>query len=197
MRGALTPAMFYGEVVLASMFIPFLTRRSGLFRLTAGAVLATGLLDAVVTAQVIAAFGDVVPRILRFPFLSLTRSVEVSQFIQRIDPVPISVWGVTWFLKTGVLLYVASLGLAEWLNLRDYRPTALPWGAVAVAGSLWVAGNIVELAAFFRPEVYVPYPAVPILVIPLLLVVVDRLRFRAKTRASEEAAAPEAGASEP
>lgn len=48
------------------------------------------------------------------------------------------------FMKITVCLYAFVLGLAQWLNLKDYKPIAMPAGLLMLALSTYVYENYTD-----------------------------------------------------
>ncbi|MFZ5989175.1 MAG: hypothetical protein ACOYWZ_18935 [Bacillota bacterium] len=77
---------------------------------------------------------------------------------------------VAGIIKVGICVYAASVGIAELLNLDDYKPFVIPISTFAVVLSIWVYGSLMEMMQW-ASEVW-PYYSIPFqIVIPSILMV--------------------------
>jgi len=83
------------------------------------------------------------------------------------------VWILGVLVKVALFYYVFTLGSAQWLNLKDYKPLVLPAGVILVAMSVLMFANLQELSGFMKPYIATPYTLIFILVIPVILLLID------------------------
>ncbi|MEK5482125.1 GerAB/ArcD/ProY family transporter [Viridibacillus sp. FSL R5-0888] len=77
-----------------------------------------------------------------YPSYELTKKINIGNFVQRIEGLMASLWVITLYFKTTLYFYASVLGMAQILNLKDYRPLTLPLGMIAVVLSLVIYPNV-------------------------------------------------------
>ena len=123
------------------------------------------VLVAVITIAVI---GAEVGARTTFPTLTLIRSIEVSEFLQRAEALLIFSWGFGLFISVSTYLYSGASGISILTGLNDYRPLVWPMSIVWVFLSIHGFEDIFILNSFLQPKVFVPY-GILMLVFPLIL----------------------------
>lgn len=114
-----------------------------------------------------------------FPSYVLAKKIQLGGFIERIESLIAIIWFITVFYKTLLYFYGAVLGLAQTLELKDYRPLTLPMGMILVVLSLIVFPNTIY-AAKWDSRTWVSYSLTYCLLLPLLLLLVGILRKKKK-----------------
>ena len=170
---ALTPTTLMGETVALTMLYPLLRDQKHAGRAALGAAAGSGLLALFSSAAVVALFGDERSHLLTFPFLELVRNIQVAEIIQRLESLVITVWVVIWFLKTGLFLLLAAMGLAQWLDLSDHRGLVSPLAAWVAIIAISQSTTQLQFVSFFRPDVYFPYAGIFTIALPALLLVLS------------------------
>ncbi|MEC0276128.1 GerAB/ArcD/ProY family transporter [Peribacillus frigoritolerans] len=110
-----------------------------------------------------------------YPSYALARKINVGNFIQRIEVIMAIMWFITIYFKMVIYFYASVIGLAQTLNLKDYKPLTLPLGVISVSLSLIIHPNVAQSATFDK-EVWPLYVSVYGLVLPLLLLAVNGFR---------------------
>lgn len=110
-----------------------------------------------------------------YPGYELAKRINVGDFIQRIEGLMAALWIIALYFKATLYFYASVLGIAQILNLKDYRPLTIPLGMVVVVLSLVIYPNVVyqqnwnaTTGLFFSFSIGV--------FLPLLLVVVYAIR---------------------
>jgi len=173
-KGAYLQALFFGETIVMAMFIPYLNIPQKARRSSIIAVFVIGLLGVCMMIGVVAIFGIQVAR-LNYPFMSLARYISVADFLERMDPLIVFMWIGGVFVKIAVFHYCAVLALAQWLNLKDYRPLAVPVGVIMVVFSIILWENILELTGYIEKILSIPYLIVET-GIPSVLLITAKLK---------------------
>lgn len=166
---------FTGEVVLALMLFPFVQDREAVAR--DGALTIIGLGAAMQIG--VLAIGLYTPEVaakMVFPALEMVRGVSLGKLISHLDVLIMGVWIGGIFIKLAVLYYAAVLGLAQWLGLEDYRPLVAPTGVLLVAFSLLAYRTQGEYYTTALMEVFPGQALIHEFCLPLLLLLVARLR---------------------
>ncbi|MBD3919144.1 endospore germination permease [Paenibacillus sp. PR3] len=113
-----------------------------------------------------------------FASYSLAKKISVAQFL-RVDAFMAIIWLIALFFKAAISYYGASVALAETLGIRRYRVLILPLGMLVMWLSIIVYQNIVEFLNF-TPAIWSLFCICFVIVLPMLLIVIDRLRFGSK-----------------
>lgn len=169
LSAALTVLAFpFGEKVLFLMILPRLQRARDPGRPVLAAMLGAMLVLTIVHVFNVAVLGPHLMVSSLFPTLEMIRTIEVAEFLTRLDPLFVAVWVATGFIKIAVCMYVTVRALAEWAKVRDYRPLTLPIGAIMAVLSVLLFDNSSQLTTFFLtiwPVYSVPFQVL----MPLLL----------------------------
>lgn len=112
-----------------------------------------------------------------YPSYELTQRINVGDFVQRIEGLMATLWMITLYIKTSLYFYASVLGIAQILNLKDYRPLTLPLGMIAVVLSLVIYPNIIYQQNIDQTTL-LSFSLSMGLFLPLLLVVVYAIRKR-------------------
>ncbi|PAB56350.1 GerAB/ArcD/ProY family transporter [Anaeromicrobium sediminis] len=110
-----------------------------------------------------------------FPSYALAKKINIGNIIQRIEAIIAIIWFITTFYKMLLHFYGATLGLAQILNLKDYRPLTLPLGMILVVLSLVVFPNV-TYAGIWNTTTWLPYVLTYGFFLPLLLLIVSLFR---------------------
>jgi spore germination protein KB len=167
LQGSIHPASWFGEVILMASFYPTLNvKKNGKKALINSFTLAVILLMAT-DIYAIAAFSTLTQSFI-YSVFHLARIISVADFFERIDPAFMSVWVAGIFGKI-CLFYLAFVqGLAEWLNLSDYRMMIVPTGILLSLTSISFFANTSELVQFLT-YIWPPYSFLFEFFIPILL----------------------------
>ncbi|HHV79931.1 MAG TPA: endospore germination permease [Firmicutes bacterium] len=176
-KGAAMPSGWMGEIVLFSMFIPYLNKPREACRVAVLSILIIGIFMVSVTVGILLVFGPDVSSSWIFPVFMAIRAISIANFLERVESVVIGIWVFMGFAKIGVLYYAAVLGSAQWLGLKDYRPLVAPVGIVLL-GLAFLCPNIIDLLDFLA-RAFPPYALIVFeLGIPLILLGASLIRGR-------------------
>ncbi|MGQ9825123.1 MAG: GerAB/ArcD/ProY family transporter [Desulfotomaculales bacterium] len=156
LKGAAAPASWLGEVAVFAMLIPYLDNPGKAPRAAAAAILGSGFFLLVSIFEALLIFGPETADAWVYPVFNAVRIVSLANFLERLESVVMAVWMLGGFVKVGVFCYAAVLGSAQLFGLKDYRPLALPAGAIVVALSILLNENTAELLSFLS-LVWPPY----------------------------------------
>jgi spore germination protein KB len=175
-KGAVMPTAWMGEIVTMAVLIPCLNKAEEAYKVAVTATLITGLILCASFVADIAIFGPQVSAGWLFPGLNAARMVHLANFLERLDPVVMAIWVAGVLVKMSIFYWVATLGAAQWLELKDYKPLVLPVGVILLALSIMVHESILGLFTFLG-TFWGPYALTLFQVgIPLLLLIVAVLR---------------------
>ncbi len=115
---------------------------------------------------------------LTIPFYNISNQIHIGRYIQRIEAILIVIWGYVSMVKVSLLLYVLTDIFSDTFRLHDRKPLALPFALIVFTVSLLppdlptsieIESTLIRLWAWF-----------PTMVLPLIILIVDRLRNRGK-----------------
>ncbi|MEC2078543.1 endospore germination permease [Metabacillus fastidiosus] len=117
-----------------------------------------------------------------YPSYALAKMANIGNFMQRIEAIVAFIWIITIYFRVIVYFYLAVIGLAQTLNLKSYRPLTLPLGIILVVISLIVHSNTAHFIEY-NSKIWVPYISIYGLFLPLLLLIIAKIR---KKKAKEQ-----------
>ena len=174
--GALTATGFpFAETVLFTMIIPYVSPARGAKRAVLLGILIGGLFLAIIILRTILVLGPAATARFWYSALEAVKMIDIFNIIQRIESMVIIVWIGFGFIKITVCLYAFVLGLAQWLNLKDYKPIAMPAGLLMLALSTYVYESYTEEAAF-AAKIWFPYAILITFILPLAMLIVAWIR---------------------
>lgn len=176
LHGAFIIAARTTEVLFVAMLIPYLNRPRAAKKAVVLGMLLISMYLVIMSAATIANFGVEQARSRVFPFFSLVRLISIGNFLERIDAVLLGIWVLGAYTKTAIYYYLAVLGAAQLLNLKDYRPIVLPVGAIAASLSILQARSLVEFQEFTLYKTYTWYVLFFVMALPLFLLLVAVVR---------------------
>jgi spore germination protein KB len=165
----------FAETIVFSMILPYINEPQKTKRTFILGGLAGGLLLTMVILRTIGVLGQVATARLWYSAIDGVRMINLFDFIQRVESVIIINWVFFIFIKITVCFYAFVLGLAQWLNLKDYKLLVLPAGVLMMALSILLHVNYLELASF-AAKTWTPYTLFIAFIIPLVIFVVDKIR---------------------
>ncbi len=168
----------FAETILFAMVFPYLNRQHACRKPSLLALLVSGIIMLSILVQNIGAFGEYLAS-LAFPRLSAVKLIMVGNFIERIEAFLLGFWIIGGLIKVGVCLFGFVLGLAQLLNLKDYRPLILPSTVLMIVIAQISYANTFEMLDF-AVNIY-PFYAFPIqVVLPLLMLAIAMIKGKKK-----------------
>lgn len=110
-----------------------------------------------------------------YPSYILAKRISFGDFIERIEALMAALWIMAIYFKMVLYFYVSVIGMAQILNLKDYRPLTYPLVMIAVALSLVILPDIVYQKEWERTT-SVSFSLSIGLLIPLILVAIYTIR---------------------
>lgn len=150
--GVVTPGSWFGETTVILMLMPFILAadQPRMVKFNLLAVLILFLVLQLVVVAAVGQFGAAGAAFRLFPTLALARHVDIPvlPIFSRQDAVFMAFWTAGMVFKLTTFFYAGTLGLAQWLNLKDYRPLILPLAVVITALSFQAWVDVTELKSF-------------------------------------------------
>ena len=139
---------FAGKAVLfMALWLPCLNEIQKGYRASIiGITIATILLTLVVIFT-IGVLGPDSTLTATFPLFSLSRLILVAEFLRGFEGILTIIWLPASFMKVTIFFYPGVVGLAQWLNLKEYKPLVLPMAVIAVGLSM-IPENLEQLNQF-------------------------------------------------
>ncbi len=110
-----------------------------------------------------------------YPTYVLVKRISLADFLERLEAAIATLWIITIFYKIALYFYGAVLGLAQTLNLKDYRPLTLPMAILLIVFSLIIYPNIVY-ASVWNSSTWLSLVLTFGLFLPLLLLIMAIIR---------------------
>jgi spore germination protein KB len=174
LKGALVLQIWFGELAIAWFLLPFVSDRENAKKtlwITFGAIVLTLLLSNWVTLLLL---GDLTGG-YSYAFLILARYIDLAEFLTHLEALFMAIWVLGAFVKVCVFFYITTLGAAEWMALRDYRPIVFPIGLLLTLFSIWGAANYQEMTHALSTST-IPLAFTMFIIVPALLYAIGRIR---------------------
>ncbi|MEK4508445.1 GerAB/ArcD/ProY family transporter [Paenibacillus sp. FSL K6-2524] len=165
------------EPIILSMLFPSVqhTEKNGKALFTG--VLIGGFIMVVITILTILVLGTQTVS-FAYPSYALAKLIRLGDFLVRIEIIMAVIWFITIFVRLALLFYISIVGIAQVLNLKDYRSLTFPIALLLVPLSLLAFPN----AAYFQEftPIWTIHALVMGFIFPLLLWLIDILKGRGK-----------------
>ncbi|CQR48303.1 Spore germination protein YndE [Paraliobacillus sp. PM-2] len=147
LKGALIPSQWFNEFILISFFLPYLNRNGK--GLKWGIIAVTLVMITLVISNLFSLllFGDLTP-FFTYPFMDAARYISIADFLQHVESIIMALWVTGMFIKISVFYYAVVIGVAQWLDLTNYRPIVFPIGFLLVVVSIWSTPSLQKLIDF-------------------------------------------------
>ncbi len=165
---ALTPAALGNQNLVLGVLVPTLTTPRKAIPSAALAALLSGIVLILSTITVVGVLGPKIGSSSLFPFFLMTKAIEISRFVERIEALVVIAWGLGIFINLSVFLYCGARGISQLARIRDYRPLIGPMAIFWIILSIHTYDDFLDLIKFFQPRVFFPY-SITITVLPYLL----------------------------
>ncbi|PEZ74708.1 endospore germination permease [Bacillus sp. AFS017274] len=119
-----------------------------------------------------------------YPSYAIARRINVGGFIQRIEAVMAIMWFISMYFKLIFYFYAAITGLAQTLNVKDYRPLTLPLGMIMVVMSVTLHPDILDYNQYNK-GIFMVHASTYGLFLPLLLLGISAFRKKEETKQNE------------
>lgn len=163
------------ELVILLMIFPFVSKPEQAGKAFLMGTFIGGMILVLLTALCLLVLGaDFTGRQL-YPSYTLAKTINIADFLQRIEAIVAGMWFITIFFKLAICFYASALGLGQILRLKEIRPLYLPLGMILVVYSLKVAPNITYNMTI-TSKAMTPHVVIFSFLLPLLLLGVAKLR---------------------
>lgn len=169
-------AFAFETVLFLGMWFPCLTiKNKGMKMLSIGMCICMLVLT-LLTIGIIGFYGTEFASIYNFNFFQMSRYILLGEFFSGLDVLSILIWLVTAFIQIEVFFYPTVIGIAQWLNLKNYKSLIFPVAVISVALS-FIPPNVIVVHNYdFNKNVYAIFPFG--LSIPIIYLIAVLRKFR-------------------
>lgn len=172
----------FTEAIVFTMILPYLNNPK---KVKMTMICATGLsgINLIITMLVnISVLGVGLTARSQFPLLSTVQTIQVADFLERLDVFFMLALVIGIFFKISVLFYAAVIGSASLFKIKSPSRLAYPLGLVVLFMSMTIASNFQEhIHEGLKINMFVLH--LPLFVIiPILLLLIAFLKNRKKKR---------------
>lgn len=107
----------------------------------------------------------------------LAQKINIADFLQRLEALMATAWIISTYFKTALYFYAFVLGSAQLLKLKSHRPLIFPVAFLIYGLSQIIAKNIIFYVKVI-PDYWVDWDFTVSFVLPLILLIVSKLRKR-------------------
>ncbi|KHL96601.1 spore gernimation protein [Paenibacillus sp. IHB B 3415] len=108
----------------------------------------------------------------------LAQKINIANFLQRLEALMATAWIITTYFKTALYFYAFVLGTAQLFKLKSHRPLIFPVAFLIYGLSQLIAKNIIFYVKEI-PDYWVDWDLTLSLVLPLIMLIVYKVRQRA------------------
>lgn len=171
----------YAELVVFSMILPSVNNKQNLRKVfILGGVLGGIVLFFSILSSLLV-LGEANTSISIYPTYNMARLINIGEFLTRVEAFISLAFFIIVFVKIVTAFYASILALTQVFNLSDYRPLTIPYIIIALALSVLLNENIVEVITF-ASTTWTPYAMVFGFVIPLFLLLLTNIKNRRTTK---------------
>lgn len=134
-----------------------------------------GLVLFIIIALSILVLGPEVTARNQYPSYMLAKTINIGNFLQRIEAVMAIMWFITLFFRISLYTYAITIGLSQIFNIKNYQPLVLPIGWIMAMVSVFIFPNV-PYEAQFNEKTWVPYTITFGFLFPLFLLCLHYLR---------------------
>lgn len=182
LRGSWAPMAWRGEIIVASMLLPYINNPDKAGKHLVYSVILIGVVLTMATVFTTVVLGELT-QYLTFPFFELARCITIGRFIERMEALVLVMWVAGVTIKVATFFYVTSLGLGQLFGLSDYRSVVLPIGLILGVWSLELFENSI-LSIQWLAEIFPLYAFVFELGIPSALLIIAAATKKGGRRSS-------------
>ena len=171
-RGAFSS---FGELIVLSMFLPYVASAPHLKRDMLLAALGGGILLSMLVLVSLMVFGPIFTQHGFYISYTLAQKINIGNFFERIEALMAIAWLISTYFKSMLYLFGFALGTAQLFKLNGYKPLILPSAMLMFAAAVLIGPNIIFYTNTVMPA-WLDWNVTVSLIIPLFLLLVHRLR---------------------
>ncbi|MBT2759192.1 GerAB/ArcD/ProY family transporter [Mesobacillus foraminis] len=176
----------FGEAIVFSMLLPYLANPRKAKLTSFFALTLSGINIAIVMIMNISVLGVDLTSRSQFPLLSTVQTIQVAEFLERLDVFFMLAMVIGIFFKASIYLYGAIAGAAVLFKVKKPSNLVYPLGLIALFMSVTIASSYSEHLYEGRyAGLFFIFPAFMI-IIPFLLLVISQIKNRKRRSSTEE-----------
>ncbi len=167
LRGAIVPVAVISQFMVLTIITPSTTEPKRVLKTALSALGASTLILVAASFLTVIILGPHRGARNVFPFFTMVRAIQVSEFLERTEVLTLFAWGFGVFIALAAFLFSGARGLAQVMGLKTYRPLIGPMAAVWVAMAVHAHADLFQLRTVFQPEFVFPLAAVGFILLPM------------------------------
>lgn len=146
LHAVFTQTLFFpfGEIIVMTLILPFVNEPKKVKKTGLSAIAISGFLLALNVAVNISVLGVDLNKRSRFPLLSTIQTIQVAEFLDRLDVFFMLVLVIGGFFKMSVFIYAVTEGISILFKLKKPSKVVHVVGIVILLLSASIASNISE-----------------------------------------------------
>lgn len=185
LKGALSPAGWFCEIVSISFVMPYLNKPKEARLCSIIGVVWAAVTLSFMASLVIMIFGPELSSVLTFPTLQAVRYINIGQYVQHIEIIFLIPWIVSNYIKISFFYYVSVLIISDFFKIKEIKTLVIPVGLFIYSLSLTLFKNGVELTSFLT-KTWGGYSLPIELGIPLLLFIIEIIRKKGNKKIEQK-----------
>jgi len=165
----------FAETVVFTVVFNSLKHVNKTYRVFLISILIGSIIMLMVTVRNILVLGAQITSDLYFPSYIAVRTINIGEFLQRLEIVVAITYITGGFVKISVCLYAASKGVAKILNIDNYRHIVAPIGFLMMNLACIIYNNTMEMFEW-ASKIY-QYYAIPFqIILPVFILIAAKLK---------------------
>ncbi|WP_141504129.1 GerAB/ArcD/ProY family transporter [Paenibacillus luteus] len=133
---------------LLLLLVPFLENKASAIRIAVWGTLLAGIMITLITAVTIAVFGTKIIGALAYPAFAAIGTVEIGQFVERVDVLLLSAWTASMFAKVSVFLFGFFHVLSHTFRMKSHLSLYVAGSALVIATAMYSWPSNIVVAEF-------------------------------------------------
>ncbi|MGM0878293.1 MAG: GerAB/ArcD/ProY family transporter [Bacillota bacterium] len=170
----------YLQLVTFLMITPYVTEKAKMKKAFYIGTLIGGIILTILIIFTTLVLGSDTTARQTFPSYILGKKLSIGDFLERIEVIVAIIWILTVYFKVTICYYGLTLGLAQVLGLKNYKILLFPLAFSILTFSIFMHPDIVH-ASNYMAKTLTPYSLTICFILPLLLLVVGKMRKKRST----------------
>lgn len=130
-------------------------------------------------------FGPHLAKHLKYPLLDMVRFVAVGNFLENLDPIILTIWSTTLFVKLSLLIHISSKIASRLFNFKNHKEATFLIGGILVCFFAQYVSHISEYKAYSSsPRISAMYLCIQNIPLIYLIVYYIRQKISRKNKAA-------------
>ncbi|BAU26748.1 spore germination protein (amino acid permease) [Aneurinibacillus soli] len=165
-----------GEVVLFSSILPYVRGKRPKFFSPLLAIVISGFYLAYRVFITVGVLGKETVGISTYPFIQAIRFIKIGEFIERLDLLFLGIYIMITVVEFSLIFYMLVQGVAQMTGIKDRKAITFPLGLLIIGLSQVSISNTLDQTRYMSEVRFLTSP-IWMFIIPLLLLVISRIRF--------------------